>query len=139
MSKYGVVRTEIRDAEALAAALKLYCQEHGLQFERHDGLAQLVGYEGDARQDRAQFILRRRYVGRSSNDVGWVRGDDGTFQAIVSDFDRRNGAAMGIVGKVENWAKVYQKARVGLRTLPGARIGGQKIENGKLQLVVVQD
>ena len=34
------------------------------------------------------MIVRREHIGRSSNDIGFARQPDGTFEAVVSDFDR---------------------------------------------------
>ncbi|NUU25223.1 MAG: DUF1257 domain-containing protein [Streptomycetaceae bacterium] len=85
MSHFTRVRTALRDPELLVTALA------SLGFtavERHDDPQTLYGYRGDARPERAQVIIRRRHVGRLSNDIGFRRGDDGTFEAVISDYDR---------------------------------------------------
>jgi hypothetical protein len=57
------------------------------QIEVHQEATNLYGYKGDKRQDKANIIVRRKYVGRSSNDIGWERQEDGTYKAIISKFD----------------------------------------------------
>lgn len=86
MSHYSAIRTQMVSTDALVAALG----ELGFaEVEVHDEPQALIGYLGDQRRQRAQVIIRRKHVGTASNDIGFVRRDDGTFEAIVSDFDRR--------------------------------------------------
>jgi len=33
-------------------------------------------------------IIRRAHIGRLSNDIGFRRHDDGTFEAVISEYDR---------------------------------------------------
>lgn len=47
----------------------------------------LYGYHGDARPERAQLVIRRRHVGRASNDIGFTRTDKG-YVPIVSEYDQ---------------------------------------------------
>jgi hypothetical protein len=56
-------------------------------IEVHAEATSLYGYHGDRRPEKANVIIRREHVGSSSNDLGWVRGEDGRFTAIISDFD----------------------------------------------------
>jgi hypothetical protein len=58
------------------------------QIEVHDEAQHLVGYQGDQRKDKANVIIRRKYVGGASNDLGFVLQEDGTYKAIVSEYDR---------------------------------------------------
>jgi len=57
-------------------------------IEVHDKAVPLVGYQGDARAQRANVVIRRRHVGQASNDLGFVLEADGTYSAIVSDYDK---------------------------------------------------
>jgi hypothetical protein len=85
MSKYGEFITTIKDEACLLAAL----DEMGFIYERHDDAQTLYGYQGDARKDKANVIIRRQNTGMpSSNDVGFLRREDGTYQAVISDYDR---------------------------------------------------
>jgi hypothetical protein len=47
----------------------------------------LVGYHGDVRTETAQLVVRRRYIGSSSNDLGFARGADGAYSPIISEYD----------------------------------------------------
>jgi len=87
MSRYCDVQTEFTDLNALLAALaELGFTED--QVEVHEAAEHLVGYQGDTRKEMAHVIIRRRHIGRASNDVGFFRKDDGTYAAIISDYDR---------------------------------------------------
>nr|BFE60770.1 hypothetical protein GCM10020063_052960 [Dactylosporangium thailandense] len=85
MSHFTRVRTALRDPALLAKALAAVGLE---QAEVHDVAQTLYGYQGDARPERAEVIVRRARLGRMSNDLGFRRTVDGTFEAIVSEFDR---------------------------------------------------
>lgn len=85
MSHYTTVRTRMVDRQALVAALA------DLDFpavEVHDEPQPLIGFRGDRRAQRAHVIVRRRHVGRASNDVGFARQPDGSYKALISRFDR---------------------------------------------------
>lgn len=90
MSHYSTVRTEIRDKDKLIQALvdMGFKREH---IEVHDEAQHLYGYQGERRDEKANIIVRRRNVGAGSNDLGFVLRPDGTYEAIISDFDRRDG------------------------------------------------
>lgn len=47
------------------------------------------------RSERANFVIRRKYVGGSANDVGFLRQPDSTFDMIVSEFETETGAYAG--------------------------------------------
>ncbi|HZM81470.1 MAG TPA: DUF1257 domain-containing protein [Candidatus Limnocylindrales bacterium] len=86
MSHYTRVRTVLKDPEILVLALT----DVGFaKIERHAQAQALVGYQGDRRAQMAEIIVRRKHIGRLSNDIGFARRGDGTFEAIISDFDRR--------------------------------------------------
>lgn len=52
---------------------------------------QLEGYAGDKRADTAEIIIPRKYVGGSSNDIGFKLQEDGSWGAIISEFDTSSG------------------------------------------------
>ncbi len=61
--------------------------------ELHDQAVPLVGFEGNARLQRAHIVIRRQHVGRASNDIGFERTPTG-YRAWISDYDRsRYGSA----------------------------------------------
>jgi hypothetical protein len=86
MSHFTTMTTQITDPDALRAALA----DVGYRdVEVHDEAQPLYGYRGDVRADRAHVIVRRRYIGRASNDIGFRRESDGHFLAVISEYDRR--------------------------------------------------
>jgi len=68
------------------------------EIEVHVEAQALQGFEGDDREQKAHVILRRKFVGAYSNDIGFLRGADGRFTAIVSDFDRSTHGSHGPYG-----------------------------------------
>jgi len=47
----------------------------------------LCGYQGDRRAETASLVLRRHYLGSSSNDLGFARTADG-YIPIISEYDQ---------------------------------------------------
>ncbi|MGW1023472.1 DUF1257 domain-containing protein [Streptomyces sp. NPDC002577] len=84
MSHYTRVRTTLRDQKTLVQTLKKLGFTH---VESHDEPQALYGYLGDQRSQTAEVIIRRKYVGAASNDIGFARTSDGSFQAVISDYD----------------------------------------------------
>lgn len=85
MSHFTRVRTALKDAELLVEALAT----RGFDtVEVHQEPETLYGYEGDARPERAEVIVRREHIGALSNDIGFAMQQDGSFQAIISEYDR---------------------------------------------------
>lgn len=85
MSHFSRIRTRLVDANALVSALKELGFNH---VELHEQAQHLYGYLGDVRQQTAEVIIRRAHIGKASNDIGFKRGTDGGFDAIISDYDR---------------------------------------------------
>ncbi|MBP8251668.1 MAG: DUF1257 domain-containing protein [Herpetosiphon sp.] len=87
MSHYSRVTTKIVRRDLLIKALN--DMGYGV-VEQHDQPQPLVGYRGDQRADRAHIIVRRQHISYYSNDLGFLQMPDGTFQAIISDYDKRH-------------------------------------------------
>jgi hypothetical protein len=86
MSHFTTIKTQITDTEALVKALA----DVGFRkVETHPTPQALYGYQGDLRPESAEVIIRRQHISSLSNDIGFQRQADGTFEAIVSEFDRR--------------------------------------------------
>jgi hypothetical protein len=80
MSHYTEVRLEMSDQDALVAALN----DLGLKkVEVHDAPQVIHGFDGQIRH--AEVIVRN--AGHLSNDIGFLRGPDGNFQAVLDDYD----------------------------------------------------
>ena len=87
MSHFSVVRTQLRDETALIQALA----DRGFPVvERHEEAQPLYGFQGDVREQTAEIIVRRAFVGAASNDIGFKRNADGHFDAFISEFDREH-------------------------------------------------
>ena len=74
--------------------------------------APLIGYHGDERPERAHVIIRRAQLDSASNDIGFVRGADGRFRAILSEYDRSIGYDAQWLGKVHQHYKEKQTLAV---------------------------
>lgn len=94
MSEYVTIQTQFRLPDLLVLALEDmgFARE---QIEISPEPVTLYGYRGDRRPERAEIVIRRAHVGRSSNDIGFARRPDGTYQAIISEHDQRHQGAHG--------------------------------------------
>lgn len=91
MSHYTEIQTEFIDVECLIESL--CAVKNGFQIEQievHKNPETLYGYQGDARQEKANIIIRRQNVGTAANDVGFVRDANGTYKAIISEYDQQH-------------------------------------------------
>lgn len=134
MSEYHSQQTQFKDGECLVGALN----DMGYKtVETHDVPQQLIDYCGrpthylDPNGDKANIIVRRHVVGGAANDLGFKKTADGTYEAIVSQYDHHKHNA--------EWFKGLKKAyveRVDHKTAAknGLRFLGRKVVNGKIQL-----
>jgi len=90
VSKYRKIKVEFKSEDALRAALDDVAAARGLEYEYHPQGDNLRGYMGDMRAETAQFIIRRRYVGQSANDLGFQLQANGTYSLLISDYDTRH-------------------------------------------------
>lgn len=115
MSKYREIKTEFKEEGLLRQAL----QASGVPFEEHASPQTLVDWHGQPRPEQAEFIIRRHNVGPSSNDVGFRRETDGTYTAIVSDYDQTSRRAQAHLGRIkQEYARAFvhrEARRRGLR------------------------
>lgn len=87
MSKYLKIAVKFQSEAALVQALEDACTEFGITYEHHDQPQTLYDWHGEARPEKAEYIIRRRNVGGAANDMGFARQADGTFGAIISQYD----------------------------------------------------
>lgn len=125
MSAYSEVSTQFNDGELLIEALT----EMGFTPQNHIGKPQpLTGYQGDKRTDVADIIIPRTQVGGSSNDLGFIRGEDGKFKAIISDYDSTKYNEKWLKTLRTNYADkgiMRQAKRAGLRFVSKKPVKGQ--------------
>jgi hypothetical protein len=120
-----------KDAEAAAAAVKAAVQIHAKP-------AHLTGYQGDSRKQTAHIVVPQTAVndylgGGASNDVGFLRREDGTYEAIVSAYDEGswwNGASPRFWQSAQTW-EAERAAR-----LKGYYVQREEVQ-GNIQLVCV--
>ena len=108
MSAYGEYETTLCDQTFLVEGLLAM----GYVVEVHPHGAPLIGYHGDERLERAHVIIRRAQLDSASNDIGFVRGADGRFRAILSEYDRSIGYDAQWLGKVHQHYKEKQTLAV---------------------------
>lgn len=78
---------DLKNLEVLLAALAALGWAEG-KVEVHAEPQHMYGYTGDKRPEKANVIIRRNNTGiSSSNDVGFLKLADGSYQPIVSDYD----------------------------------------------------
>lgn len=113
MSHYASYKTKFLDLHALLVSLEFM----GWKDDQIEiGHARpLMGFEGRERPEKAEIIIRRKFVGPSANDIGFAKDQDGCYQAIISDFDRHkhNDAWMGKLQQHYNLVVDRKKAKAG--------------------------
>ena len=73
-----------KDRECLLKALS----ECGYAETEEGEALSLYGYHGDRRAETAQVVVRRKFIGSASNDLGFQKTDAG-YIPIISEFDQR--------------------------------------------------
>jgi len=95
MSKNRVIKAVYKSESALRQALEDACAEFGIVYEYHPEAVNLNGDRGDVRAEKANYIIRRKYLGSAANDMGFEKQADGSFDMIASDFDMGKGGYAG--------------------------------------------
>lgn len=104
MSAYGEFETVMCEERFLIEGLT----QLGYRAELHAEAAALFGYQGDERKEKAHVIIRRAQLDSASNDIGFVRGSDGRYRAVLSEYDRSIGYDDRWIGKVQQNYKETQ-------------------------------
>jgi len=133
MSRYCTVKTQFADLNALLAALAETGHWTMAQIEQHTTPQHLCGYKGDKRPEKAHVIIRRKHVGSASNDLGFVKGDSGNYEAIVSDYDSRKYGKDWIGQLTGNYA--YHKVRKE-QEARGRNVSRERCPNGRQRVIV---
>ena len=132
MSIYREQKTKLTDARALEAALK----QKGFRPERHNHPVQLEGYHGDKRKQTAEIVIPRKQVGPASNDIGFKLQDDGSYAAIISDFDSSK-YNTGWLKEVIGLATEAKAMRI-VKQLDLEQVSRTELSNGKVRLQFTQ-
>lgn len=146
MSHFTKLKTKLTDSACLLKAL------NDMGFDNIECTSEaknLYGYQNDKREQTAEIVLPRRMVGGVSNDIGFKRQEDGTFEAIISDYDRSNRASAKnditkeTRGYNADWLKKlnqrysYHKVSKELEDL-GFEVESVTTENGCIQMECVK-
>ncbi len=110
-----------KDRECLLNALS----ECGYtQVEEGEALS-LYGYQGDRRPETAQIVVRRKFIGSASNDLGFQKTDAG-YAPCISEFDQETmmqGKFLTVLRTNYNLKSAEKLARSLRGTLHKERIG----------------
>lgn len=89
MSHFTTIKVQVKNKECLVKAL----QELGFQVEVNDRPANLYGYQGDLRSERAEVVVRRQNLGPCSNDLGFCfNSASQSWDVIISEYDQQYGS-----------------------------------------------
>lgn len=88
MSAFHAYNCPFSDRDSLVESLEAQEPNFRGNVEVHEVPQPLYGYHGDVRKDTAHVIVRRQNMSSASNDMGFLKGEDGKFRAIISDYDR---------------------------------------------------
>jgi len=133
MSRYATVKTELKDESALIDAILETGNWSRQQIEVHQVPQHLFGYHGDQRPETAHIIIRRKYVGRYSNDIGFVKDDEGSYAAIISAYDRGRYGEQWVGQLKGNYA--FHKVRREQESR-GRTVTRERCPNGRQRVVV---
>ncbi len=131
MSHFTRIETRICDTDALVMAFR----DQGFPTVEVHSLAQsLTGYRGDERRQTSEVIVRRKFVGCASNDIGFKRSKDGAFAAMISRYDRAKYDKRWLESLTQRHA--YKAARVKLEQQGFILASEEATVDGRIHLVL---
>jgi hypothetical protein len=148
MSKYRVHKSQVRSAAAICEAIadhvarlnRLPLNEARALVEQaveiHDQPVNLIGYQGDTREQTANVVCRRDFVNRYmggglSNDAGWLVGNDTAYEAVISDYDNKWWASAA----PRFWQVAMAQEAIQAAEANGYILHRSEEENGNIKLV----
>ena len=131
MSHCTRLKTRITDTAALVQALADLGYKNA---EVHETAQRVYGFLGDRRPQTAEVIVRHRQISWFSNDIGFSRGADGCFEAIISDYDRRNHSQVWLGRLTQRYA--YHVARAKLVEQGFDLVSEETAKDGRIHLVL---
>jgi hypothetical protein len=131
MSHFTTLKTQITDARALQTALA----DLGFKVvEVHASAQPLHGFRGDVREQTAEIIIRRKYIGSLSNDIGFKRNASGSFDAIISEYDRGKYSRDWLDRLTQRYA--YHVARAKLQEQGFSLVAEENTTDGRIHLTL---
>ena len=131
MSHYTVLKTRLKDVDALSEALIDMGYE---DLEVYDTPQPLVDFMGDTPNREAEVIVRKQHLGRLSNDIGFCRGPGGLFAAIISDYDQQRHNEQWMRDLTKRYA--YHAARTKLEEQGFTLTHEQRDSKGRIHLLL---
>ncbi len=127
MSRYCEVKTQFKDQESLILALMETGKWSREQIEVHE-IPENMRRWGRDKVAKANLIIRKKDVGTGAfNDVGFIKNEDGQYQAIISDIDRRKHNDTWIDKLTANYAfRVVERQQKNL----GRSVARTRLPNG---------
>jgi len=129
VSAYRKLKTQFRSKYRLREALV----KAGVEFEEHATERHLIGWHAHERPETATFIVRRKHIGPSSNDLGWSWNGH-AFEEIVSEFDSGRAGCTAIRQAVKREYAVLTATEAA--RAKGYRVARINQASGEVQLVV---
>lgn len=133
MSRYCEVKTQFKDEAALVDALMETGKWTHQQIEVHQVPQHLCGYRGDERPETAHVIIRKKHIGRLSNDIGFVKNEDGNYAAIISAYDQGVYGERWI-GRLKSNYAFHKISRE--QNQRGRTVTRERLSNGRQRVVV---
>lgn len=133
MSRYCEIKTEFKDGSALVDALMETGEWQKEQIEVYDIPQNLHGYRGDVRKETAHIIIRRKHIGSASNDLGFIKKEDGNYEAIISAYDSRKYGESWINQLRGNYA--YHIVRKQQES-HGRSVSRERLSNGRQRVTI---
>jgi len=134
MSMYCSVQTQFKNQAALVEALMETGNWKRHQIDVHARPQHLFGYKGDKREQLAHVIISRQYVSGASNDVGFLKNADGSYSAMISQYDSRTYNDVWMKDLKANYAyhaiKLQQEAR-------GRTVTRERMPDGRQRVRVI--
>lgn len=131
MSHFTIIKTKITNHQSLVVAL---ADVGFTKVEVHESAQHLYGYMGDKRPQTAEIIIRRKFVGVASNDIGFKRQEDGSFEAVISAFDRGKYSNEWLNRLTQRYA--YHVTRAKLEEQGFTVVNEEKNQSGQIHLVL---
>ena len=126
MSHYALIQCDFTSEPDLIAALQEVSPQLRGRVEHYAYGTPLIDYHGKIRPERAHIVIRRQHLNAASNDLGFARGANGVYTAIISDYDQSLGYNAAWLARVK---QVYARnVVVSEATRKGQRILGQSVK-----------
>ncbi len=87
MSHYSTIKTRLVEQAYLLRALEDLGYKGKVKV--YDKPIRLRGFLGEPRRQKAEIVIKRKFVGLASNDLGFRRTEEGTYDAMISAYDQK--------------------------------------------------